>query len=71
MTHARPRSGLLVASATALMGKPRLIPLPDVDTSGSSFSAVDNEPPLRWQRAVHLAPAAGLGVARRAIFSQF
>jgi hypothetical protein len=36
MTHARPRSGLLVASATALMGTPRLIPLPDVDTSGSS-----------------------------------
>jgi hypothetical protein len=35
---------------------------------GVVVSAVDNEPPLRWQRAVHLAPAAGLGVARRAIF---
>jgi hypothetical protein len=32
-----------------------------------AFSPVDNEPPLRWQRAVRLAPASGLGVARRAI----
>jgi hypothetical protein len=36
----------------------------DADT----FSPVDNEPPLRWQRALHLAPAGGLGVGRRAVF---
>jgi hypothetical protein len=33
----------------------------------SDFSPVDEEPPLRWQRVVHLAPPAGLGVARRAV----
>jgi len=32
-----------------------------------SFSPVDNEPPLRWQRRLRLAPAHGLGVARRAV----
>src|SRR5215470_2046446 len=28
---------------------------------------LDDEPPLRWQRKLHLAPAAGLGVGRRAL----
>jgi hypothetical protein len=37
-------------------------------SAASSFSPVDNEPPLRWQRALHLAPAGGLGVIRRAVF---
>lgn len=32
-----------------------------------TFSPVENEPPLRWQRAVHLAPRDGLGVGRRAV----
>src|SRR5262249_53682064 len=34
----------------------------------AEFSPVDDEPPLRWQRAVHLAPPGGLGVGRRALF---
>jgi hypothetical protein len=34
----------------------------------TSFSPIDNEPPLRWQRAVHLAPRDGRGVLRRAVF---
>jgi hypothetical protein len=38
------------------------------DDSAPTFSPVENEPPLRWQRAVHLAPRSGLGVARRALF---
>jgi hypothetical protein len=50
------------------MSTPRLVPLPEADTSTPSFSPVDNDPPLRCQRAMHLAPPAGLGVARRAIF---
>jgi hypothetical protein len=49
------------------MATPQVIPLPEADTV-KSFSPIDNEPPLRWQRAVHLAPAGGLGVARRALF---
>ena len=32
------------------------------------FSPVDDEPPLRLQRAAHLAPPSGLGVIRRAVF---
>ncbi len=32
-----------------------------------SFSPIDNEPPLRWQRKLGLAPANGLGVMRRAM----
>jgi hypothetical protein len=48
------------------MATPRVIPLPDPDAA-RAFSPVDNEPPLRWQRALHLAPAGGLGVARRAV----
>jgi len=48
------------------MAVPQLIPAPDPDAA-RSFSPVDNEPPLRWQRALLLAPASGLGVARRAI----
>jgi hypothetical protein len=48
------------------MANPHVIPLPDADTS-RSFSPIDNEPPLRWQQAIHLAPAGGLGAARRAI----
>lgn len=33
-----------------------------------AFSPIDNEPPLRWQRALHLAPTGDLGVVRRAVF---
>lgn len=33
-----------------------------------AFSPIDNELPLRWQRALHLAPAGDLGVGRRAVF---
>src|SRR5215471_9415262 len=36
--------------------------------AANAYSPVDHEPPLRWQRAVHLAPGHGLGVVRRAIF---
>jgi len=32
-----------------------------------SFSPIENEPPLRWQRKLGLAPANGLGVMRRAM----
>jgi hypothetical protein len=32
------------------------------------FSPIDDELPLRWQRALHLAPEGGLGVGRRAVF---
>ena len=32
-----------------------------------SFSPIDNEPPLRWQRKLGLAPPNGLGVMRRAM----
>ena len=32
------------------------------------FSPIDDELPLRWQRALHLAPEDGLGVGRRAVF---
>ena len=51
------------------MATPQFLPLPNVEATTSSlpFSPVDNEPPLRWQRAVHLAPCDGLGVGRRAV----
>src|SRR4029453_75145 len=49
------------------MAAPKVIPLPEADAS-RSFSPVDHEPPLRLQQALHLAPAGGLGAARRAIF---
>lgn len=39
-------------------------PTPDPEPS---LSLVYDEPPLRWQRALHLAPAVGLGVARRSL----
>ena len=44
---------------------PFVSPRPDEPTS---FFPIDNEPPLRWQRAVHLAPRDGRGVLRRAVF---
>ena len=52
------------------MATPQFVPFPIVETTNasSSFSPVDGEAPLRWQRAVRLAPRDGLGVARRAIF---
>jgi hypothetical protein len=52
------------------MATPQFVPFPNVETANASapFSPVDGEAPLRWQRAVHLAPRDGLGVARRAIF---
>ena len=37
-------------------------------TTAGIFSPVENEPPLRWLRWLHLAPASGLGTARRALF---
>lgn len=37
------------------------------DSAEHSFSPIDNEPPLRWQRKLGLAPANGLGVMRRAM----
>jgi hypothetical protein len=40
---------------------------PDVE-SGGAFSPVENELPLRWYRRLHLIPANGLGVVRRAVF---
>jgi hypothetical protein len=40
---------------------------PDTNTN-ADFSPVENEPPLRLQRVVRLAPAHGLGVGRRAVF---
>ena len=46
---------------------PKVIPLPEAEAS-RSFSPIDHEPPLRWQQALHLAPAGRLGVARRAVF---
>ena len=49
------------------MATPQFVPFPDADAA-KAFSPVDDEPPLRWQRAVHLAPGNGLGVVRRAIF---
>jgi len=49
------------------MAAPQLAPFPVPDAQ-KAFSPIDNEPPLRWQRAVHLAPSSGLGVVRRAIF---
>src|SRR5262245_700607 len=48
------------------MAAPQVIPIPDADAA-RWFSPVDNEPPLRWQRALRLAPAGGLGGARRAV----
>ena len=46
-----------------------LVPFPNVETAGPSppFSPIDDEPPLRWQRALHLAPRDSLGVGRRAV----
>jgi hypothetical protein len=49
------------------MATPPFVPSPAADAA-KQFSPVDDEPPLRWQRAVHLAPDHGLGVFRRAIF---
>src|SRR5215475_18761 len=36
--------------------------------TGSDFSPVENELPLRWYRRLRLAPAEGLGTFRRALF---
>jgi hypothetical protein len=49
------------------MATPQFMPFPKADAEGT-FSPVDDEPPLRWQRAVHLAPGNSLGVVRRAAF---
>jgi hypothetical protein len=49
------------------MATPQFVRFPNANAA-RSFSPVDSEPPLRWQRALHLAPKVGLGVARRAIF---
>jgi hypothetical protein len=49
------------------MAGPEVVPFANVDAT-RSFSPVDNELPLRWQQALHLAPAGGLGAPRRAVF---
>jgi len=36
--------------------------------AAADFSPIDNEPPLRWLRRLHLVPADGLGAGRRALF---
>jgi len=48
---------------------PQFVPFPNVEAARSSspFSPVGDEAPLRWQRAVHLAPRDDLGVGRRAV----
>jgi hypothetical protein len=49
------------------MSSPQSVPASTAEAA-KQFSPVDDEPPLRWQRAVHLAPDHGLGVVRRAVF---
>src|SRR5215510_4683312 len=49
------------------MAIPPFAPFPSAEAA-KSFSPVEDEPPLRWQRAVHLVPDHGLGIARRAVF---
>src|SRR5215510_6732601 len=49
------------------MAMPPFAPFPSSEAA-TPFSPVDDEPPLRWQRAVHLAPDRGLGIVRRAVF---
>lgn len=44
------------------------VPGMTTNSAEHSFSPIDNEPPLRWQRKLGLAPANGLGVMRRAMF---
>jgi hypothetical protein len=42
---------------------------PESEQAGvDAFSPIDNEPPLVWQRVVHLAPPDGIGAGRRAVF---
>ena len=36
--------------------------------AAAEFSPIDDEPPLRWWRRLHLVPADGLGAGRRALF---
>jgi hypothetical protein len=43
-------------------------PAPQVDVTDTDFSPVENELPLRWLRRMHVVPADGLGVVRRAVF---
>src|SRR5262245_32186486 len=50
------------------MARPQFVRFPNRDDEEpGSFSPVHDEPPLRWQRAVHLAPPDGLGIVRRAV----
>jgi hypothetical protein len=49
------------------MAAPQFMPFPNAEPA-RAFSPVDDDPPLRWQRELHLAPRVGLGIARRAIF---
>jgi hypothetical protein len=49
------------------MAAPQITPFPTGDAL-KPFTIDDDEPPLRWQRAVHLAPQSGPGVGRRAVF---
>src|SRR5436190_13676025 len=48
------------------MATPQIAPVATPDPE-PSFSLAYDEPPLRWQRKLHLAPPVGLGVRRRAL----
>jgi hypothetical protein len=48
------------------MAAPQFKPPANVEDA-NRFSPVDDEPPLHWERVLHLAPQHGLGVVRRAI----
>jgi hypothetical protein len=49
------------------MATPQFVSFPNADAT-QAFSPVEDDPPLRWQRALRLAPANSPGVIRRAIF---
>jgi hypothetical protein len=49
------------------MAMPQRVPAAAPETSKPFSPIDDNEPLMRWQRAVHLAPSSGLGVGRRAL----
>ena len=48
------------------MAAPQVTPFPSADAP-KPLSLDDDEPPLRWQRVVHLVPPSGLGIGRRSV----
>ena len=51
------------------MATPQFVPLQRPQSEAPEpLSPIDDEPPLRWQRALHIAPRDGLGIIRRAVF---